>query len=150
ARTFRNVGVQDVLVHLPAFLGLVGVGLLLGFDVDRGTVVGGRDRAGQEGAVVVGVVPGEAALVAGFLPQGYRVLDRLQGLLAGDRHGLAVGFDFLAAERPQRRIPPARRVAEGVTRGLAERAALGLQLAAGIEQGIPGLGKLVVPDFLEP
>jgi hypothetical protein len=41
------------------------VGLTLGLDRDRSTVVRGADAARQEGAVVLGVVPSKPALVAG-------------------------------------------------------------------------------------
>ena len=49
---------QDVLPHRRALLGQIHVGFAFGFDVDRGAVVGGADGTRQEGAVVVGVVPG--------------------------------------------------------------------------------------------
>jgi hypothetical protein len=51
------------------------------FDVDRSTIVRGADAARQEGAVVIGVVPGKLALVAGVMPEADRELDRLDRLL---------------------------------------------------------------------
>ena len=47
------------------FSGEIRVGLTLGLDRDRSTVVRGADAARQEGAIVLGVVPGKPALVAG-------------------------------------------------------------------------------------
>ena len=61
--------VQDVGLELRALLGLVLVGLAQRLDVDRGAVQRRRDGLRQEGAVVVGVVPGEAALVVRVLPE---------------------------------------------------------------------------------
>ena len=52
----------------------------------------------QEGAVVVGVVPGQAAFVHRLLPQRDGELDQLDGFLAVQHHGLAVGLDLLAAK----------------------------------------------------
>jgi hypothetical protein len=46
----------------------------------------------QEGAVVLGVVPGKPALVAGVMPEADR--DRLDRLPAVERHGLAVGLNL--------------------------------------------------------
>src|SRR6185437_13775116 len=64
--------------------------------------------------------------------------------------GLAVCLDLLPAERPHQRIDEGRRVAEAVTNRLAERAALGLELLAGLVIFVPGLRELAVPRFLEP
>src|SRR5437016_2114225 len=80
-----------------AGLGLVGVWLFLGLDIDRGAVIGGADAAGEKGAVVAGIVPGEGALVAGILPQADGELHRLDRFLAVEHDGLAVGLDLLAA-----------------------------------------------------
>jgi hypothetical protein len=142
--------VQDVGLQLRALLGLVLVGLAQRLDVDRGAVERGADGLRQEGAVVVGVVPGEAALVMRVLPERGHELDRLDRLLAVEHDGLAVGLDLLAAPRPQVGIAERRRVAEGVAERLADRPALGLQLLAGLAVLLPGVGKLVVADFLEP
>jgi hypothetical protein len=93
----RDFSVKDVVLHRRALVGQVGVGLLLGFDIDRGAVVGGADAARQEGAVIARIVPGEAAFVHCLLPQRDGELDRLDRLLAVERHRLAVGLDLLAA-----------------------------------------------------
>src|SRR4029078_4794474 len=93
----RDAGVLDVLVHRRALLGLVGVGLLLGLDVDRGAVVGGADGLGEERPVVVGVVPAHPAFVHRLLPERDGILDRLDRLLAVQYHGFAVRLDLLAA-----------------------------------------------------
>src|ERR1051326_1617694 len=92
---------------------------------------GRRDGAGEEGAVVVGVVPGEAALVERILPERLHELHRFDGLLGIQDH-LAFFVDLFAAPRPEIRIAEGRRVAEGVAERLAERATLGLQLLAGV------------------
>src|SRR5207302_6380381 len=85
-------------------------------------------------------------------PQGDRELDRLDRLLAVQRDGLAVVADLLAAPRPQIGVPPTRRVAEGVTGGLAKRPAGGLQFLAGVTVFVPGSRELavLVADLLEP
>ena len=142
--------VQDVLVHRLALLGLVLVGLAQRLDVDRGAVQRGRDGLRQEGAVVVGVVPGEAALVHGVLPQARHELDRFDVSLVLITDRLAVGIDLLAAPRPHVRIGEARRVAEGVAQRLAERPALGLQLLADLAIALPGVGELGRADLVEP
>src|SRR5207244_11495762 len=49
--------VQDVVLERRALVGLVGIGLLEGLDIDRRAVVGGADGAGEKRAVVVGIVP---------------------------------------------------------------------------------------------
>jgi len=66
-------------------------------DIDRRAVVGGAAGAGEEGTVVAGIVPGKAALVMGLLPEVDHELDRLDGRLAVEHHGLAVRLDLLAA-----------------------------------------------------
>src|SRR2546427_4170510 len=70
----------DVALHLRALLGLVLVGLAQRLDVDRRAVQGRRDRAGEKRAVVVGVVPRQAAFVERVLPEALHELDRVQGL----------------------------------------------------------------------
>src|SRR5262249_2110148 len=81
-----------------------------------------------------------------------RELDRLDDFLAVERDGLAVGFDLLAAPRPQIRIPEAGRVAKGVAERLAEWPAFGLELFAGFAVLLPSLRELAaaIADFLEP
>src|SRR3546814_12768752 len=73
--------------------------------------------------LVAGVVPGQAALVMGVLPEVDHVLDRLKGLLAVDHDLLAALVDLRAAERPEVGEGEGRRVAEGMSHGLADRAA---------------------------
>ena len=92
--------VEAIVLERLAVLGLIRVGFLLGFDIDRCAVVGGADAAGEKGAVVAGIVPGEGAFVAGVLPQSDRELDRLDRRLAVEHDGLAVGLDLLAAPGP--------------------------------------------------
>src|SRR5262249_15793638 len=103
-----------------------------------------------ESAIVAGIVPGKSSLVTGIFPEGSPELDRLNGLLAVERNGLAVLLDLLAAPRPQIRIEKSRRIAETVSHGLAERLALGLELLAGIAVLVPGFRKLGETDRLEP
>ena len=111
AGTGGNAGMKDVILHRRAFLGQVGVGLLLRLKIDRCTVIRGADAAGEERAVVAGVIPGKPALVHCLFPQRDGELHRLDGLLGVEHHGLAVGLDLLAAPRPQVRdtTSPARR-----------------------------------------
>ncbi len=125
-------------------------GLRSDFDIDRSAVQGRRDGLRQERAVVVGVVPRQAALVAGILPEAGHELDRFDRLLGVDHDRLAVSIDLLAAPRPHVRIGEAGRVAERMAERLADRPALGLQLLAGVAVGLPGLGELGDTDLLEP
>src|SRR6516164_6766492 len=81
-------------------LGLIRFRSPLGFDVDRGAVVGGADAAREEGAVVAAIVPGKPTLVAGVFPKTNRELDRFDGFPAVQDHRLAVGLDLLATPRP--------------------------------------------------
>src|SRR5579883_731347 len=148
ARTLGQRRVKDVVLHRRALFGEVGLRLLLGLDIDRGAVVGQADRSRQEGAVVRRIVPGEAAGVAGVVPERHRAPDRFERLLGVQHDGLAVGLDLLAAPRPQPGIPEARRVAERVAERLADRPALGLQLLAGVLQLVPGVGEDVVEAAL--
>src|SRR5205814_772630 len=67
--TGRERRVVDVLPQRLALLVLDLVLLALGDDVDGGPVERRRELPGMEGAVVVRVVPGEAALVAALLPE---------------------------------------------------------------------------------
>src|SRR5437879_3563100 len=139
----------DVALHLRALLGLVLVGLAQRLDVDRRAVQGRRDRAGEKRAVVVGVVPRQAAFVERVLPEALHELDRVQGL-PGLENRLPLLVDLLAAEGPQIGIAEGRRVAEGVAERLAERAALGFQLLAGVVVLLPGLRNRAVADFIDP
>src|SRR6185369_6228687 len=116
-------------LELRALLGDVLVGVTKRLDVDRGAVERRADRLRQERAVVVGVVPGKAALVMGFLPEGGHELDRLECLLAVD-DDLAFFVDLLAAPGPHIWVGERRRVAEGVAERLPNRVALRLQRLA--------------------
>ena len=148
-RASRQRRVQDVGLELRALIGLVLVGLAQRLDIDRGAVQRRADRAREEGAVVVGVVPGEAAFVVRFLPERGHEAHRLHRLLGVERE-LALLVDLLAAERPQVRIAEGRRIAESVAERLADRPALGFELLAGVAVLLPGFRKLVVADVLEP
>src|SRR5205807_2833194 len=144
-RPRRQTGVLDVAHQRLAALVLDLVLPALGRDVDRGAVEGGADLAGEEGAVVVGVVPGQAALVAGVLPERGHELDGLRRALALDgRLAAAVGLG--AAEIPQQWIGPGRRVAEGVAQRLAVGMALLLELGADRAQVVVRLGEGRDPD----
>ena len=145
ACTAGNAGVKDVVLHRRALLSQVRVGLLLRLKIDRGTVIGCADAAGEKGAVVAGVVPGEPALVHRLFPQCDGELHQFNGLLGVEHNGFAVGLDLLAAPGPQVWIPPARRVAEGVASGLAIGLASGLQLLADGAVFVPRLGKFGAP-----
>src|SRR5439155_10296559 len=142
--TLRQSCMEDVVLDRLALLGLVRVGLALGLDIDRGAVVGRADGAGEKGAVVARIVPGKPALVAAFLPEGNRVLDRLDRLLAVQRDSLAVGGDLLTAERPQERVPERGGIAESVASGLAEGMAGGFELLPSGAVVVPGLRELVL------
>src|SRR3546814_14397553 len=86
----------------------------------------------------------------GVLPEGAHVLDRLKGLLAVDHDLLAALVDLRAAERPEVGVGEGRRVAEGMSPGLADRAARRLQLLAGVAILVPVLREGVVADLGEP
>src|SRR6266705_6646964 len=125
-RSGGNGEVIDVTPHRLPTLVLDPVLLALGRDVDRCAVERGGDLDGQERAVVVRIVPGEAPLVAGVLPERRHPLDRLDRFLAVEL-GLALAVALGGAEVPEHRIAPGRRVAEGVTERLADRVALLLE-----------------------
>ena len=127
---------------------LVGVAQRL--DVDRSAVERGADRLRQERAVVVGVVPGEAALVMGFFPEGRHELDRVDDLLLVDVDGLAVLLNLGAAPRPQIGVAEGRRVAEGVAERLTDRPARGFELLANLAILLPGVGEGRRADLVEP
>src|SRR5262249_24112957 len=131
--------VEAIVLERLAAIGQIAVGLLFGFEIDRGAVVGGADRAGEKGAVVARVVPGKGAVIASILPQADREFDRFNRLLAVQHDRLAVGLDLLAAPRPQIRIPERVGVAESVAERLAPRTALGLQQLAGGAPLFPSL-----------
>src|SRR5258708_21918161 len=95
---FRSLVVLDLLL-LP-----------LGHDVDAGAVQRRRDLARVEGAIVVRVVPGQAALVAGVLPERLHELHRVDRAL-GVQHDLLAGLVGLgAAEGPEHGVREGRRV----------------------------------------
>src|SRR5262249_51708762 len=124
--------------------------LALGHDVDRGAVERGADLAGVEGAVVVGVVPGQTALVAGVLPEGLQELHGLDRALRVDRHLLAAGVDLGSPEVPQERIDERRRIPEVGARRWADRLPLGLELFAAAAFLAPRLGNLFRTDLVNP
>src|SRR5437870_1098595 len=132
-------GVLDVLEERLALVVLDLVLLALGDDVDRGAVERRADLAGVEGAVVVGVVPGQPALVTGVLPEGLQELHGLERALRVDRDLLAALVDLGTAEIPQERVGEGRRITEAVTERLADRLALGLELLADLAVFVPGL-----------
>ena len=148
-RPRRESGVLDIAHHRLALLVLDLVLAALGRDVDRGAVERGRDLAGEERAVVVGIVPGQAALVARVLPERGHELDGLHRALAVERR-LAVLVGLHAAEVPEKRIGPGRRIAEGVAQRLAVGVALPLELRGHLAQLLVGLGKRRGADLGEP
>src|SRR5712691_11242444 len=107
----------------------------------RAAVEGGGDLARVKGAVVGRVVPGEAAFVAGFLPEGRHPLDRLDGVLRVQHHLLARLVGLRATEGPRQRIRPAGRVVDGVTERLAEGLALLLEGGAELSVLVQGPGR---------
>src|SRR5215831_16569041 len=143
-------GVLDVLVERLALLVLDLVLLTLGDDVDRRAVERGADLAGVEGAVVVGVVPGQAALVAGVPPERLEELHRLERALRVDRDLLAARVNLGTAEVPEKRVGKDGRIAEAVTQRLADGLALGLELLADLAVFLPGLGEFLDAELVEP
>src|SRR4030095_16983727 len=137
----------DVLVHRRALLVLDLVLLALGNDVDRGAVKRRTDLSRVERPVVIGVVPGEPALVAALLPEGLEELDGLDRALAVDHDLLAGAVPLGAAEIPQERIRERRRVAKAVTQRLADRLALGFELLARLAPLLPRPGGLGEPGL---
>src|SRR5215469_15784922 len=97
-RAYR--GVRNIVLHRRTLFSQVDLGLFLGFQIDRGAVVGSRDRPGQERTVVTRIVPGETARIAAIIPEWNCELDRLDRLLAVECHGFAVRFDLLPPPRP--------------------------------------------------
>src|SRR4029453_1278520 len=86
-------GMLDVLKERLALLVLDLFLLTLGDDVDRGAVEGRAELSRVEGPVVVGVIPGQPALVARVLPEGLQELDGLERALGVDRDLLAARVD---------------------------------------------------------
>src|SRR4029079_5634590 len=128
----------DVRVQRRALLRLEFTGAVECRDVNRRAIQRRTDVARQERAVVVAVVPREAALIVRVLPELLHEGERLDRLLRVDRH-LALGVAFLAAIGPKQRIREGRRVAEGVAKRLADGALRGLQLLADLVVLLPGL-----------
>src|SRR5258708_20067723 len=143
---------KNIVLERLAVRGLIGVGLLFRFDVDRGAIVGGAECAGQEGAVVAGIVPSKSALVAGVFPEADGELYRLDRLLAAKHDRLAVALDLLPAPRPQIRVPKRVCVAKRMRQSLAERTPLGLQFLAAPAPSLPGLRVFLRPvaDLVPP
>src|SRR5882762_483427 len=135
--------VLDVLVEGLALLVLELVLLPLGHDVDGGAIEGRRDVARMEGAIVVGIIPGETALVAGVLPESLHELHGLDGALAVDHDLLAARVHLSAAEIPEERIGEGWRVTEAVAERLAHRLALGLELLSHLAPLVPRLRELL-------
>src|SRR6266850_4182007 len=148
--TGRQRRVIDVLPERLALVVLDLVLLPLGHDVDRGAVEGGRDLAGVEGAVVVGVVPGQPALVAALLPESLHELHRLERALGVQHDFLAALVRLGPAVRPQHRIGEDGRVAEGVAQCLAVRLALLLHPREELAGLVPRLRVLAGAGLLQP
>ena len=122
----------------------------LGRDHDAVGVVGARDLAGQEGLVVGRIQPPDAVLDAGFLVELADVLHGLRGLVGVERDLLAVLVHDRHPVGPQQGVEPGVVVGEAVTHGHPERMALGLELDAGLQELVPGLGECLDPGLVEP
>src|SRR5207249_9249885 len=142
ARALGKPCVEDVLPQRCALFGQIRLGLLLGFEIDRGAIVGRAAGTREESPVVARIVPGEPAFVVCVLPETDRELHRLDRLLAVECYGLAVRLELLAAPRPEKGIPEDNRVAKGVAERLPHRAGLGLELLPGGAVFLPRLRKL--------
>src|SRR5262249_13587441 len=118
--------------------------------VDRRAVERRADLAGVERAVVVGIVPGQAALVTGVLPEGLQEFHRLERALGVDRDLLAARVDLGPAEVPEERVGEDRRITEAVAQRLPDRLALGLELLADLAVLVPGLREFLDADLVEP
>src|SRR6266511_3027311 len=129
-RPVRDGPMLHVLDQGLAFLVFELVLAPLGRDVDARAVEGGRDLAREERPVVARVVPGEAPLVAGVLPEGLHELDRLDRFLAVEHNLLARLVYFCASEAPRERVGPRRGIAERVAERLPDGMALLLELHA--------------------
>ena len=137
---------KDIVLDRLIVVCPVSIRLFLGFEIDRGAVIRGADRAGEKGAVVAGIVPGETSLVTGILPEPDREFHEFDRAGAIQYDSLAIGFDLLAAPRPQIGIPERIGVAEGVRQGLTKRVPLRLQLFSGRTPFLPGLRIIFRPD----
>src|SRR2546428_2491097 len=146
----RERRVIDVLEQRLALVVLDLVLLTLGDDVDRRAVQRRADLAGVERAVVVGVVPGQAALVAALLPERLHELHRLDGPLAVDGDLLARLVGLGPAERPEHRVREGRSVAEGMAERLAIRLALLLERGEDLARLVPRLRELAGARPLRP
>src|SRR5262249_37784949 len=142
--------VLDVLEQRLALVVLDLVPLPFGNDVDRRTVEGRPDLPRMKRAVVVGVVPGQPALVAGVLPDGLKELPGLDRALAVEDALLAALVDLGTAEVPQKRVGERRGIAEAVAERLSDRLALGLELFADLAVLVPRLGEFLRADLVEP
>src|SRR6266446_6039119 len=149
-RAGRQRRVVDVLEQRLALLVLDLVLLPLGHDVDRRAVQGGADLTGVEGPVVVGVVPGEPALVAAVLPEALHELDRVERALAVEDDLLAALVGLGSPEGPQHGVGEGGGVAEGVAEGLPVGLALLLEHGEELVGLLPGLGILAGARLLEP
>src|SRR6185436_3402700 len=135
---------------MPVVRAAIDVGRLLpSRHVDAGRVAGQRDVGREERAVVVRVVPAEAALVEYFLPEHVVELHRLDDGLGVEHDGLPVLVDLHAAPHPHERIAPVVRVIDAVAERLPERPALRLERPARRPELVPGL-RVLEPQLLEP
>src|SRR6202022_4433057 len=144
ALTLGQRRMQDVALQLRAGLRQVGLRLAQRLDIDRRAIERRAARPGQEGAVVVGIVPGKAAFVMCLVPEGGHEFHGFDRRRAVERDRLAVGLDLLAAPGPKVRINECGGVAEGMTERLPDRAILCFKLLAGLAVLLPGLRKLAV------
>ena len=145
----RQARVLDVAHHRLALVVLDLVLAALGRDVDRRAVQGGADLAAQEGAVVVGVVPGQAAFVARVLPERRHELHGVHRALAVERR-LAALVGLHAPVVPQERIGPCGRVTEGVPERLPVRVTVLLELRGDLAQILVRLRERRDADLVEP
>ena len=139
--TRREVAVVRALVDVRK--------LLSRGHVDRRRIARQRDLRRQEGAIVRGVVPGEAALVEDFLPEDVVELHRLDGVLTVEHDGLAVLGDLHPAPHPHERITPVVRIVDRVAERLPERLALRLHRAPDLAELAPRL-RILEARLLEP
>ena len=129
---------------------VVGDGLLVG---ERGVVradgvVDPGALAGEDEAVVAGVVPGQDLRLHRVLVELLVPLDDRRRLVGDDARGLAVGLEHLGAVGPRDR--PVRRMrVRAVADGNADRVALLLEHLALLEKLVPGLRGMVEPGLLE-
>src|SRR5258708_2932853 len=86
----------------------------------------------------------------GFSPKAGHVFDRFNGFPGVDHDCFAVGFNFLTAERPKKRIAECRCITDCVAKALAKRMTGGLQFLAGRAILIPCCRKALDADLVEP